>query len=45
MRDGKSLMPAERFSISFKHQSSRRPMTDGRRMSLQSRYCRPRRLR
>jgi hypothetical protein len=45
MRDGKSLTPAGRFSISFKHQSSRRPMTDGRRMSLQSRYCRPRRLR
>jgi hypothetical protein len=45
MRDGKSLTPAGRFSISFKHQSSRRPMTDGRRMSLQSRYCRPRRFR
>jgi hypothetical protein len=37
MRDGKSLVPAERFSISFKHQSSRRPMTDRHRMSLQFR--------
>ena len=45
MRDGKSLMPAEHFSISFKPQSSRRPMTDRRRMSLQSRYCHRPRLR
>jgi hypothetical protein len=41
----KSLMPAGCFSISFKHQSSRRPMTDRHRMSLQSRYHRLRRLR
>jgi hypothetical protein len=34
MRDGKSLMPAGRFSISFKNQSSQRPMTDWRPKSL-----------
>jgi hypothetical protein len=45
MRDGKLLMPAGCFSISFKHQSSRRPMTERFPKSLQSRSCRRRRLR